>query len=234
VIDEERDGMNAIVINLARRSRLLVERQLRLLDQMERDERDPDRLAALFQLDHLAARLRRNDENLLVLAGGQARRRSPSAGEEDDGVTIDALVLAALSEIEAYQRIRCDVEIPSTVRSHAAPDLIHLLAELFDNATAFSPPDSPVKVEAKMSPEGVELTISDEGIGLAPGFLVETNDLLRTPPDLDVPASERMGLVVVSHLAARHRVRVSLESSASGTTAVVRIPCDLLSSEGTS
>jgi K+-sensing histidine kinase KdpD len=234
VIDEERDGMNAIVINLARRSRLLVERQLRLLDQMERDERDPDRLAALFQLDNLAARLRRNDENLLVLAGGQARRRSSS--EEDDGVSIDAIVLAALSEIEAYQRIRCDVEVASTVSSHAAPDLIHLLAELFelfDNATAFSPPDSPVKVDAKLSPEGVELTISDEGIGLAPGFLLETNDLLRTPPSLDVPASERMGLVVVSHLAARHQVRVSLESSAAGTTAVVRIPSEMLSSEGT-
>lgn len=223
--------MNAIVINLARRSRLLVERQLRLLDQMERDERDPDRLAALFQLDNLAARLRRNDENLLVLAGGQARRRS---SEEGDGVTVDAIVLAALSEIEAYQRVRCDVEVASTVSSHAAPDLIHLLAELFDNATAFSPPDSPVKVEATASPEGVELTISDEGIGLAPGFLVETNELLRTPPDLDVQASERMGLVVVSHLAARHQVRVSLDSSAAGTTALVRIPCDLLSSEGTS
>ena len=210
-----------------------MERQLRLLDQMERDERDPDRLAALFQLDHLAARLRRNDENILVLAGGQARRRS-SSSEDDAYVTLDAILLAALSEIEAYQRIRCDVEVTAMVSSHAAPDLIHLLAELFDNATAFSPPDSPVKVEAKVSPEGVELTISDEGIGLAPGFLVETNNLLRTPPDLDVPASERMGLVVVSHLAARHQVRVSLESSAAGTIALVRIPSDMLSSEGTS
>lgn len=230
MIDEERDGMNAIVINLARRSRLLVERQLRLLDQMERDERDPERLAALFQLDHLAARLRRNDENLLVLAGGQVRRRA----EEGEGVTVDDLVLAALSEIESYQRVRSDVEVASKVSNHAAPDLIHLLAELLDNATAFSPPDSPVKVGATVSLEGVELTISDEGIGLSPGFLVETNNLLGTPPDLDVAASERMGLVVVSHLAARHQVRVNLESSAAGTTAVVRIPSHLLSSEGTS
>jgi K+-sensing histidine kinase KdpD len=230
VIDEQRDGMNAIVINLARRSRLLVERQLRVLDRMERDERDPERLAALFQLDQLAARLRRNDENLLVLAGGQARRRS----EEGDGVTVDALVLAALSEIESYQRVRIDVDVTSKISSHAAADLIHMLAELFDNATAFSPPDSPVTVEARVSPEGVEVTISDEGIGLAPGFLVEINDLLRSPPDLDVATSERMGLVVVSHLAARHRVRVSLESTAARTAAVVRIPSDLLSSEGTS
>lgn len=207
-----------------------MERQLRLLDEMERDERDPDRLAALFQLDHLAARLRRNDENLLVLAGGQARRRA----EEGDGVALDAMILAALSEIVSYQRIRCDVEVPVKVGDHAAADLIHLLAELLDNATAFSPPDSPVKVEAQLSPEGVVLTISDEGIGLAPGFLVETNDLLSSPPHLDLAASERMGLVVVSHLAARHQVRVSLESTAAGTTAVVRIPSDLLSSEGTS
>lgn len=221
--------MNAIVINVARRSRLLVDRQLRLLDELERDERDPDRLAALFQLDQLAARLRRNDENLLVLAGGQARRRT----EEGDGVALDAVVLAALSEIVSYQRVRCDVEVPVAVSGRAAADLIHLVAELLDNATTFSPPECPVKVEAQPSPDGVILTISDEGIGLAPGFLLETNELLASPVQLDLAASERMGLVVVSHLAARHQVRVSLESSAAGTTAVVRIPSHLLSSEGT-
>lgn len=222
--------MNAIVINFARRSRLLVERQLRLLDEMERDERDPDRLAALFQLDHLAARLRRNDENLLVLAGGQARRRT----EDTEPVPLDAVVLAALSEIESYHRVSFDVEPTHRVSAHAAPDLVHLLAELLDNATAFSPPDSPVRLRAQPAPGGVAVHITDEGIGLAPGFLVETNDLLRTPPSLDLAASERMGLVVVSHLAARHRVRVSLVSSATGTTAEVVIPGDLLTSEGES
>lgn len=230
MIDEERDGMNAIVINLARRSRLLVERQLRLLDEMEREERDPDRLAALFQLDHLAARLRRNDENLLVLAGGQIRRR---AEDDDPGMPLDAVVLAALSEVESYQRIHSEVEDSVRVSGHAAPDLIHLLAELFDNATAFSPPDSPVKVTGQVEEEASVLRIADEGIGLAPSVLVEANTLLERPPDLNIAASERMGLVVVSHLAARHRIRVSLTSSSAGTSASVRIPSDLFLREGT-
>lgn len=229
MIDEERDSMNAIIINLARRSRLLVERQLRLLDEMERDERDPGRLTALFQLDNIAARLRRNEENLLVLAGGQARRRTEEA---DDGVPLDGLVLAALSQVESYQRIRCDIEDASLVSGHVTADLIHLLAELFDNATAFSPPDSPVRVSDEDDEDGVRLEITDEGIGLAPGALLEANALLRRPPDLNIAASERMGLVVVSHLAARHQVRVSLTSSSAGTCANVRIPSDLLLHDG--
>jgi signal transduction histidine kinase len=226
MIDQHRDGMNAIVINLARRSQLLVEQQLRLLDDMEREERDPDRLAALFRLDHLAARMRRNDENLLVLAGGQARRK-PGAG-----MSLDALVLAALSEIEQYQRIRADVESRVKVSGQATGDLIHLLAELFDNAAAFSPPDSPVRVLSTTHDGGVTIEISDEGIGLSPAALTEVNDLLGTPPNLNLDSSERMGLVVVSHLAARHQVRVQLRSGHTGTSAYVRIPDDLLMDEG--
>ncbi|WP_162908325.1 ATP-binding protein [Allorhizocola rhizosphaerae] len=206
-----------------------MERQLRILDEMEREERDPERLAALFQLDHLAARLRRNDENLLVLAGGQMRRR---ADDDDPGVPLDGVVLAALSEVESYQRIRSDVEDGTPVSGHAAPDLIHLLAELFDNATAFSPPDSPVCVTCETDEIGTTLQITDEGIGLAPGALLEANALLKMPPDLSIAASERMGLVVVSHLAARHQIRVSLSSSSAGTSASVRIPGDLLFREG--
>jgi signal transduction histidine kinase len=206
-----------------------VERQLRILDEMEREERDPERLAALFQLDHLATRLRRNDENLLVLAGGQVRRR---ADDDDPGVPIDGVVLAALSEVESYQRIRSAVEDSTRVNGHAAPDLIHLLAELFDNATAFSPPDSPVTVSCETDDTGITLRITDEGIGLAPGALMEANALLKMPPDLNIAASERMGLVVVSHLAARHHIRVSLSSSSAGTSASVRIPSDLLFREG--
>ncbi|GIH07294.1 hypothetical protein Rhe02_53610 [Rhizocola hellebori] len=193
---------------------------------MEREERDPDRLAALFRLDHLAARMRRNDENLLVLAGGQARRK-PGVG-----MSLDALVLAALSEIEQYQRIR--VEVDSTVRvgGQATGDLVHLLAELFDNAAAFSPPDSPVRVLSTAHGGGVTIEISDEGIGLSPVALTEANQLLGTPPDLNLDSSERMGLVVVSHLAARHRVRVQLRSGHAGTSAYVRVPDDLLIDEG--
>ncbi len=226
MIDQHRDGMNAIVINLARRSQLLVEQQLRLLDDMEREERDPDRLAALFRLDHLAARMRRNDENLLVLAGGQARRKPSS------GMPLDALVLAALSEIEQYQRIRSDVDDTIKVSGRATGDLTHLLAELFENASAFSPPDSPVRVLSTIHAGGVTIEISDEGIGLSPAALTEINELLGTPPDLNLDASERMGLVVVSHLAARHQVRVQLRSGHTGTSAYVRIPDDLLKDEG--
>ncbi len=225
MIDQHRDGMNAIVINLARRSQLLVEQQLRILDEMEREERDPDRLAALFRLDHLAVRMRRNDENLLVLAGGQARRK---AGV---GMPLDALVVAALSEIEHYQRIRVEVDDTVKVSGRAIGDLTHLLAELFENAAAFSPPDSPVRVLSTVHDGGVTLEISDEGIGLSPVALTEVNELLSTPPDLTLEASERMGLVVVSHLAARHQVRVQLRSGHTGTSAYVRVPGELLMDE---
>jgi signal transduction histidine kinase len=217
--------MNAIVINLARRSQLLVEQQLRLLDEMEREERDPERLAALFRLDHLAARMRRNDENLLVLAGGQARHRSPN-------VVLDGVLLAALSEIEQYHRVRADISDLPMVSGHAVPDLVHLLAELIENATAFSPPDSPVVITSKQDDEQVTLEIRDEGIGLSPSGLAGANEVLAIPPDLSVAIAERMGLVVVSHLAARHSVRVSLSSSQAGTCATVRIPADLLTHEG--
>lgn len=229
MIDEDRDSMNAIIINLARRSRLLVERQLRLLSEMERDERDPERLAALSQLDSIAARLRRNEENLLVLAGGQARRRTE---EPTAGMRLDELVLSALSQVESYQRIRSDIEDGWLVSGHAVADLVHLIAELCDNATAFSPPESPVRISCGRDGDGVLLEIADAGIGLAPGALLEANALLTRPPELDLAASERMGLVVVSHLAARHRVRVGLTSSSAGTCASVRIPGELLLREG--
>jgi signal transduction histidine kinase len=226
MIDHHREGMNAIVINLARRSQLLVEQQLHLLEEMERDERDPARLAALFRVDHLAARLRRNDENLLVLAGGQPRRR-PGAG-----LSLDGLVLAALSEVVQYHRVRTEFEVNGQVSPHATADLVHLLAELLENAVTFSPPDSPVRVVSFLDGDTAVMEITDEGIGLSPGSLAEANTLLEHPPALTLAVSERMGLVVVSHLAARHQVRVRLRSSQSGTSANVRIPGDLWQFEG--
>lgn len=207
----------------------MVERQLGLLDEMKRQERDPERLAVLFQLDHMAARLRRNEENVLVLAGGQAHRRA----EADEWLPLDELVLAAVSEAAlaeagSYQRVHFDVEDYPRVSGRVASDLIHVLAELFDNATSFSPPESPVRVSWADDGDDIELTITDQGIGLAPGALVEANTLLGMPPDLDLAASERMGLVVVSHLAARHQIRVNLVSSSSGTSAKVRIPGEVM------
>ncbi len=226
MIDQHRDGMNAIVINLARRSQLLVEQQLRLLEQMQREERDPARLAALFRVDHLASRLRRHDENVLVLAGGQPRRRIGA------GLSLDELVLAALSEVEQYLRIRAEFELRGQVSAHATADLIHLLAELLDNATTFSPPESSVRVLSTKDGDDAVIEITDQGIGLSPVSLAEANELLESPTELDLAASERMGLVVVSHLAARHRITVRLRSSHQGTSAIVRIPPGIWRSEG--
>jgi signal transduction histidine kinase len=226
MIDQHRDGMNAIVINLARRSQLLVEQQLHLLHEMQREERDPARLAALFRVDHLAARLRRQDENLLVLAGGQPRRRVGA------GLSLDGLVLAAVSEVEQYHRLRPEFDVSGQISGPATADLVHLLAELVENAIAFSPPDSSVRILSTKDGGEAVIEITDEGIGLSPGALAEANEMLEFPPELDLAASERMGLVVVSHLAARHRVRVRLRSSHTGTTATVRIPGELWRIEG--
>ncbi|GAA1420146.1 hypothetical protein GCM10009662_75920 [Catellatospora coxensis] len=218
-----RRAVNGIFTNLARRSQILVERQLRLLDEMERDERDPDRLAALFKLDHLAARLRRNDENLLVLAGAEPRRRWR------EGVPLAALVLAALSEIEQYERVRADVDDSLHIAGHAAADIGHLLAELLDNAAAFSAPHTAVRVSAQARPDGALVEIVDEGIGLSERALAQANALLAVPAEVDVAVSERMGLVVVSHLAARHGVRVGLELCPNGgVRAAVELPAALL------
>ncbi|MFC7241105.1 ATP-binding protein [Catellatospora aurea] len=218
-----RRTVNGIFTNLARRSQILVERQLRLLDDMERDERDPDRLAALFKLDHLAARLRRNDENLLVLAGAEPRRRWR------EGVPLAALVLAALSEIEQYERVRADVDDSLHIAGHAAADIGHLLAELLDNAAAFSAPHTAVRVSAHARPDGALVEIVDEGIGLSERALAEANALLAVPAEVDVAVSERMGLVVVSHLAARHGVRVGLSlCPGGGVRAAVELPTALL------
>ncbi|MEU7819458.1 ATP-binding protein [Catellatospora sp. NPDC049133] len=218
-----RRTVNGIFTNLARRSQILVERQLRLLDEMERDERDPDRLAALFKLDHLAARLRRNDENLLVLAGAEPRRRWR------EGVPLAALVLAALSEIEQYERVRADVDDSLHIAGHAAADIGHLIAELLDNAAAFSAPHTAVRVSAQARPDGALVEVVDEGIGLSERALAEANALLAVPAEVDVAVSERMGLVVVSHLAARHGVRVGLSlCPGGGVRAAVELPTALL------
>ncbi len=219
-----RRAVNAMFVNLARRSQSLVERQLELLDGLEAGETDPDQLAVLFKLDHLATRMRRNDENLLVLAGGDASRRWP------EPVPLSQVVLAAIAEIEEYQRIQQDVTHEVYVVGHAVSDLVHLLAELLENATAFSPPDSVVTVNGWRSPEGdgAVVTVEDHGIGMTAANLAEANRRLSMPVAIDVAASERMGLVVVGHLSARHRIRVDLRGSAGGVVAHVMLPGQLL------
>ncbi|WP_245736749.1 sensor histidine kinase [Micromonospora pattaloongensis] len=218
-----RRNVNAMFVNLARRSQVLVERQLELLDELEREESDPDQLDNLFKLDHLAARMRRNDESLLVLAGTEGSRRWHQP------VALSAVMLAAMAEIEQYPRVRQEVGDDPHIVGHAVADLVHLLAELLENATAFSPPYTTVRMSAGVDRErGVTIEIGDEGLGMTEAALAQANVLLAAPPAADVAASERMGLFVVSHLAARQGIRVRLRLADRGVVAVVALPPALL------
>lgn len=219
-----RASVATMFVNLARRSQILVDRLIGQLDRLERGEEDPDRLAELFQLDHLATRMRRNDENLLVLAAADSTRvqREPAA-------LIDVL-RAAQSEVEHYTRIEFGViDRDIEVAAAAVNDLVHLVAELFDNATAFSPPESQVVVEARRVGDRASLYVEDRGIGISPEQLRELNEKLATPPQVDVAVSRMMGLVVVARLASRHGVRVELRSGADrGAVAEVSLPAGVL------
>lgn len=217
-----RRNVNAMFVNLARRSQVLVERQLELLDELEREEDDPDQLENLFKLDHLAARMRRNDESLLVLAGTESSRRW------NRPVGLGAVLLAASAEIEQYQRVRHESRANLYVVGHAVGDLVHLFAELLENATAFSRPDTVVQVVARAEGAGAVVELIDQGLGMSPAALAEANAVLAEPPAADVAASERMGLFVVSHLGARHGVQVRLRDGADGLVALIRLPADLL------
>ncbi|MEQ4301121.1 nitrate- and nitrite sensing domain-containing protein [Plantactinospora sp. B6F1] len=219
-----RSSVATMFVNLARRSQILVDRLIGHLDRLERGEEDPDRLAELFQLDHLATRMRRNDENLLVLAGADSTRvqREPAA-------LIDVL-RAAQSEVEHYTRIEFGmVDRDIEVQAAAVNDLVHLVAELFDNATAFSPPDSHVMVEARRVGDRATLFVEDRGIGISAEQLQDLNERLATPPAVDVTVSRMMGLVVVARLASRHGVKVELRPGHDrGTVADVTLPTSML------
>lgn len=219
-----RSSVSTMFVNLARRSQILVDRLIGHLDRLERGEEDPDRLSELFQLDHLATRMRRNDENLLVLAGADSTRvqREPAA-------LIDVL-RAAQSEVEHYTRIEFGiVDRDIEVSAHAVNDLVHLVAELFDNATAFSPPDSHVMVEARRVGDRAVLYVEDRGIGVSADQLRDLNERLANPPMVDVAVSRMMGLVVVARLANRHGVKVELRPAAErGTIADVTLPTAVL------
>ncbi|HEY7272047.1 MAG TPA: nitrate- and nitrite sensing domain-containing protein [Actinoplanes sp.] len=220
-----RSSVATMFVNLARRSQILVDRLIGHLDRLERGEEDPDRLAELFQLDHLATRMRRNDENLLVLAGADSTRvqREPAA-------LIDVL-RAAQSEVEHYTRIEFGmIDRDIEVAAHAVNDMVHLVAELFDNATAFSPPNSTVLVEARHVGDGAILSVEDRGIGISREQLRDLNERLANPPMVDVAVSRMMGLVVVARLAARHGVKVELRPADTerGTVADVGLPATVL------
>ncbi len=198
-----RGNVNAMFVNLSRRSQSLVERQIRLIDDLEQGEQDSERLGNLFQMDHLATRMRRNSENLLVLAGHEVSRRWTQA------VGLVDVLRAAVSEIEQYERVSLNVQPGIAVRGQAVNDVVHLLAELVENATSFSAAETPVAVSGHLlNSGGVLLDITDQGVGMGAEEMAHANWRLDNPPVVDVAVSRRMGLFVVARLAARHGIRV--------------------------
>lgn len=216
-----RAHVNDIFVNLSRRSQSLVERQLQLIDRLESSEQDPEQLDNLFQLDHLATRMRRNSENLLVLAGTDAGKR---AGRP---VRLVDVLRAAVSEVEQYQRLVLQQPPNVLVLGRTAGDLVHLLAELLDNATQFSPPDTPVMVSAEFAAGGsVGVEVMDRGVGMTDSELTGANERLASTPVVDASVSRRMGLFVVGRLAVRHGIGVRLRrgDDGIGVCAAVSVP----------
>ncbi|KJY42017.1 hypothetical protein VR46_23945, partial [Streptomyces sp. NRRL S-444] len=216
-------GVSGVFVNLARRSQVLVHKQLTLLDSMERRADDPGELGDLFRLDHLTTRMRRHAESLIILSGAAPGRawRMP--------VALTNVVRAAVSEIEDYPRVEVRQLAEAAVAGGAVADLTHLLAELIENATQFSPPHTKVRVSGEPVGAGYVLEVEDRGLGMGRETLHEANRRIEQSEALDLFDSDRLGLFVVSRLAARHGVRVHLRTSPyGGTTAVVLLPNSLL------
>ncbi|MGK5681213.1 nitrate- and nitrite sensing domain-containing protein [Actinoplanes sp. URMC 104] len=218
-----RRGLNEVFLNIARRSQTLLHRQLALLDRMERRETEPQELEDLYRVDHLATRMRRHAEDLVILAGA-----APGRGWRNPVPVID-VVRGAISEVEDYKRIDIRSVESASVLGRAVGDVIHLLAELLENAASFSPPHTRVQVTGQVLPNGYGLEIEDRGLGMAPEAIDEANRRLAEPPDFDPADSARLGLFVVAQLAHRHGIRVSLRASAyAGVTAIVLVPGELV------
>jgi signal transduction histidine kinase len=228
---ELRQGVNRVFLNIAHRSQTLVHRQLRLLDKMEREQEDPDQLAQLFKLDHLATRSRRNAENLLIL-GGEA----PGRTWHRPMPLIDVL-RGAISESGDYTRVKRERIARVNLNGPAVADVIHLVAELVDNAAMFSPPHTQVRLSSDDVPNGVTIEVEDRGLGMTDDEFTSANALLANPPEFDVMRLNekmRLGLFVVSHLAHRHGIRVHLRPSPyGGVQAIVLLPQELISGDRT-
>ncbi|WP_399094778.1 nitrate- and nitrite sensing domain-containing protein [Streptomyces sp. BBFR2] len=218
-----RRGVSEVFVNLARRSQVLLHRQLTLLDAMERRTENTDELADLFRLDHLTTRMRRHAEGLVILSGAAPSRqwRNP--------IRLMDVVRAAVAEVEDYERIEVRRLPRLAVEGPAVSDLTHLIAELLENATVFSPPHTAVQVVGERVANGFTLEIHDRGLGMPPDQLLEANLRLAETAEFELSDTDRLGLFVVSRLAQRQGVRVSLQPSPyGGTTAVVLLPGALL------
>jgi signal transduction histidine kinase len=218
-----RRGVSEVFVNLARRSQVLLHRQLTLLDQMERRTEDSEELADLFRLDHMTTRMRRHAEGLVILSGAAPARawRKP--------VMLINVVRAAVAEVEDYERVEVRRLPRVAVAGAAIADVTHLIAELVENATVFSPPHTQVHIHGERVANGFVLEVDDRGLGMSPEALLEANQRLAETPEFELSDTDRLGLFVVSRLAQRHSVRVSLRQSPyGGTTAVVLLPNSIL------
>ncbi|MFY1672924.1 nitrate- and nitrite sensing domain-containing protein [Plantactinospora sp. WMMB334] len=229
-IDEAalRRGLREVFLNIARRSQTLLHRQLALLDRMERRAAQPQELEDLFRLDHMATRMRRHAEDLVVLAGA-----APGRGWRNPVSMVD-VIRGAISEVEEYARVHLVSVSPAACAGRAVGDVIHLLAELIENATSFSPPHTRVQVTGQVVSNGYAIEIEDRGLGMTADAIEQANRRLVDPPDFDPSNSARLGLFVVALLGARHGVRVQLRTSPyGGVTAVALVPGDLVVPEST-
>jgi signal transduction histidine kinase len=224
-----RRSFNAMFVSLSRRSQSLIERLARMIDSLEQNEEDPDRLSNLFSMDHLVTRMRRNSENLLLLAGHEGARKW------SEPLALTDVARAATSEIEQYNRVTLKIQPGISISGQAVSDVAHLLAEVIENATVFSPKDTQVQVSAReLATGGVLIEVSDSGVGVSEARLAEMNWRLDSVPVLDESVSRHMGLFAVARLAERHGIRVRLRAgSPRGLTALVWLP-DSLAEHGAS
>ncbi len=218
-----RQGISDIFRNLARRSQSLLHRQLTLLDGMERRTSDPDELEDLFRIDHLTTRMRRHAESLIILSGD-----APARGWRRPVPFVDVL-RAAVAEVEDYTRIKVTADTGAALSGPAVADVIHMIAELAENAVTFSPPNTPVQITGDVVGRGFAVEIEDRGLGLSDERRAELNELLANPPAFDLSGSDQLGLFVASQLARKHNIKISLRMSPyGGTTAIVLIPLALV------
>ncbi len=214
-----RNGLREVFVSLARRNQSLLQRQLRLIDTLEQKASDPAALADLFSLDHLTTRMRRHAESLAILAGAAPGR------SWNEPVPVIDVIRGAMAEVEDYQRVVVLTRAEDAVAGPAVADMIHLLAELIENATLFSPSGTRVEVRAERVANGFAIEVDDRGLGIEPAQLDDINKQLAQPPDFDLANADRLGLFVGGKLAARHGIRVSLRPSPyGGTTAIVLMP----------
>ncbi|WP_170222870.1 sensor histidine kinase [Nonomuraea turkmeniaca] len=218
-----REGLSEALRNLARRSQSLLQRQLKLLDEMQRQTEEPDALERLFKLDHLTTRMRRHAEGLVLLSGGSAGRRWRGV------IPIEDVLSGAAAQVEEYTRVRVYPMAECGVSGAAVADVMHLFAELIENAAAFSSPSNEVSVRGEMVGRGFAVEIEDRGLGMDEATRRIINERLASPPEFDAAHTERLGFAVVGILAARHGIKVTLKQSPyGGTTVIVLVPGSLV------